>query len=157
MILTAATSVRRLVAREGRLRAVDADLPEFLLEEGDVVREGLEELLGVQGGHDDAAVDLDVGLARHNTPEVDDELARRMDDVREVDVLALRHGVVEHDPDLLLLFFHRRSIPRVGRAKFPLVHVDQGSINSGPSPSKWRTLCVAIAAFRATAMPAIWR
>src|SRR5438094_8453113 len=144
MILTAATSVRRLVAREGRLRAVNADLPELLLEEGDVVREGLEELLGVERGHDDAAVDLDVGLPRHDAPEVDDELARRVDDVREVDVFALRDGVVEHDPDLLLLFFHRRSIPRGRGRNSTSVHADQGSINSGPRLSKWRTLRVAI-------------
>ena len=65
----------------------------------------LEELLGVQRRHDHPAVDLHVRLPRYDPPQVDDELTRRMDDIREVDVLPLRDLVVQDDADSRR-FFH---------------------------------------------------
>src|SRR3954453_16817869 len=112
MILTRATSVGRFVRGEYR-GAVDADLAELLLENGDVLRECLEQLLGVQRRHDHAAVNLHVLPARNDAPEIDHEFARRMNDVREVDVLPLRDGVVEGDADGgLYLLVHGATIPR---------------------------------------------
>src|SRR5947207_2562682 len=74
--------VRRFVHRELG-RRVDADLAELRLVQPDVVRQRLEELLGVQRGGDHAAVDLHVRTAGHDAPEVDHELARGVNDVRE--------------------------------------------------------------------------
>src|ERR1700737_1727761 len=88
------TSVRRLVGREGG-RPFHADLAELLLVERDVVREGFQELLGVQRSHDGPAVDLHVWTPGNDPAQVDHELAGRMDDVREVDVLTLRAVVIE--------------------------------------------------------------
>src|SRR5262249_57468492 len=102
-------SVRlRLVHRELR-RRVDADLAELRLVQPDVVRQRLEQLLGVQRRGEDATVDLHVGAARYDAAEVDDELAWRMNDVREIDVLALPDVVVDCDADrpfLPFLFVH---------------------------------------------------
>src|SRR5207244_12648385 len=111
------TSVRRFAAGEP-LRAFDADLAEFLLVELDVVRQSLDKLLCVQRRHDGPAVNLHVGTARHDSAEVDDEFAGRVDDVREVDVFALRDVVIESDADrlLLLLLFYKRSVGCFGRA-----------------------------------------
>src|SRR2546423_13978749 len=115
MILTRATSVRWFVRGEDR-RAVDADLAELLLEDGDVLRQRLEQLFGVERRHDHAAVHLHVLPAGNDAPEVDHELARRMNDVREVDVLPLRHGVVEGDANGgLYLLVHGATIPWRGR------------------------------------------
>src|SRR5689334_10827294 len=87
---------------------IAADLAELLFEEREIVRERLEELLGVQRREDHATVDLHVAPPRHDAPEVDDELARRMNDVREINILTLRDRVVEGDADglLLLLIIH---------------------------------------------------
>src|SRR4051795_8474802 len=115
MILTRATSVRRLVRGEDR-GAVDADLAELLLEDGDVLRQRLEQLLGVQRRHDHAAVNLHVLTPGNDAPEVDHKFARRMNDVREIDVLPLRDGVIEGDADGgLYLLVHGATIPHAAR------------------------------------------
>src|SRR5690349_24797676 len=60
--------------------------------------------------HDHAALDLHVRTAGHDAAEVEDEFAGRMDDVREVDVLALRGRVIESDADGLgILFAHKQN------------------------------------------------
>src|SRR3954471_22292507 len=115
MILTRAMFtprlVERLVRREDR-RAVRADLAVLLLKDGDVLRQRLEQLLRVQRRHDHAAVDLHLRPPRNDPPEVDYEFAGRMNDVREVDVLPLRDGVVEGDAEGgLYLLVHGATIP----------------------------------------------
>src|ERR1700686_1190781 len=115
MILTFICNVliRRFDAGE-RLRRFDANLAEFLLVERNVVGESLEELLRVQRRHDHAAVDLHVRASGHDASQIDDELARRMNDVREIDVLPLGNVVVQSDADrlLLLLLVHGGSMGR---------------------------------------------
>src|SRR5438105_3354053 len=97
-----------LLLRGARL---DADLAELLLEQRDVVRECLQELLRVQRSENHATVDLHVRPAWYDAAEIDDELAGRVNDVGEIHVFALRDLIVECDANrLLLLIFHSDAL-----------------------------------------------
>src|ERR1017187_7244763 len=76
---------------------IGADRAERLLVEGHVLGESIEELLGVHGRREDTRQDADVAAARHDAPEVEDELGWVVDDVREVHVNAVCDRVVDRE------------------------------------------------------------
>src|SRR5450759_5010063 len=76
---------------------IGTDRAERLLVDGHVLGEGIEKLLGVHGRREDTRQDADVAAARHDAPEVEDELGWVVDDVREVHVNAVCDRVVDRE------------------------------------------------------------
>ena len=89
---SASSSACRVDFRHRHLE-VGADLPVAALVELDVLLQGAEELLGVIRRREHAGQHLDVGPAGHRAPEVEDELGRIVEDVREVDVVPLARSL----------------------------------------------------------------
>src|SRR5450759_528027 len=76
-----------------------------LLVQRDVLRQGIQELLGMERGGQDTGKDADVRPPGHDAAEVDHELRGVVDDVREIDVDARRDALVDRELELRRFVF----------------------------------------------------
>src|SRR5206468_1614197 len=112
------------------------DLAEGALVLLDVLRQGAAELLGVQGGRQQADQDPHVGATGDDTAEIEHELGAVVHDAAEVDVRPLGHGIVDPGAQLDLLrwlVLHDAGLlPRALRLPAPAR--SRGAIHSTGSP-----------------------
>jgi hypothetical protein len=84
-VVTLADGSEELVGEGGRL-GWDFDFAVDGLEAGEVGGEGLQEELGISGGHDDAGLDAGAGVVRKHLDEIEDDLAVGLADDSRVGV-----------------------------------------------------------------------